>query len=58
MMISIAMATYNAEKFLNEQLQSLANQVALPIELVVCDDQSVDSTAELVRSFSSSRRLR
>lgn len=50
--ISVAMATYNGEKFLYEQLQSLANQQLLPYELVVTDDGSSDSSLELLRSFA------
>src|SRR5258708_2094469 len=40
MKLSIAMATYNGEQFLAEQLQSFADQSFSPDELVVCDDQS------------------
>jgi GT2 family glycosyltransferase len=39
-MISIAMATYNGERFLGEQLCSLATQTLLPKEVVICDDIS------------------
>jgi glycosyltransferase involved in cell wall biosynthesis len=51
--VSIAMATYNGERFLVEQLQSLASQTRLPYELVVCDDCSEDDTLRLVREFAS-----
>lgn len=50
--ISVAMCTYNGEKFLHEQLASLANQTRLPDELVICDDGSTDSTAEIVEEFA------
>lgn len=49
--ISVAMATYNGEKYLREQLDSLANQTVMPCELVVCDDGSTDSTVQIVRAF-------
>jgi glycosyltransferase involved in cell wall biosynthesis len=52
MTISIAMATYNGERFLREQLDSLAAQTRLPDELVVSDDGSSDRTLEIVREFS------
>lgn len=51
--ISIAMATYNGAKHIQEQLDSIAKQVCLPYELVVCDDGSTDSTVEIVRKFAS-----
>ena len=43
MKISVALCTYNGEKFLQEQLESIALQTLLPDELVVCDDRSSDS---------------
>lgn len=48
---SVAMATYNGERFLDEQLESIARQVVAPIELVACDDGSTDSTLAILRSF-------
>jgi glycosyltransferase involved in cell wall biosynthesis len=51
--ISIAMATYNGERFIEEQLASLAAQTRLPDELVVSDDGSQDGTLERVRIFAA-----
>ena len=51
MRVSIAMATYNGEKFIKEQLDSFLNQTLLPYELVVCDDRSNDSTIEILEEF-------
>lgn len=51
--ISIALATYNGERFLEEQLQSLATQTRPPDELVVSDDDSSDSTLGLLRAFAA-----
>jgi glycosyltransferase involved in cell wall biosynthesis len=49
--ISIAMATYNGAKHLQEQLESFLDQLRLPNELVVCDDGSTDATLEILESF-------
>lgn len=46
------MATYNGERFLREQLDSIAAQNRLPDELVVCDDGSFDRTVQVLREFS------
>jgi glycosyltransferase involved in cell wall biosynthesis len=51
--VSVAMATYNGERFLVEQLESLARQTRRPDELVVSDDGSTDGTCALVRSFAA-----
>ena len=52
--ISVAMCTYNGEKFLREQLGSIASQTLLPSELVICDDGSTDSTWDIVARFAQS----
>jgi len=51
--ISIAMGTYNGARFIREQLNSLQAQTYAPLELVICDDQSSDDTAAIVRDFAS-----
>jgi glycosyltransferase involved in cell wall biosynthesis len=52
--ISIAMATYNGERYIEQQLHSLASQVLLPAELVITDDGSQDSTLDIVARFAAS----
>jgi hypothetical protein len=51
--ISIAMCTYNGERFLEEQLNSLVRQERLPDELVVCDDGSRDATVSILEAFAA-----
>lgn len=50
--ISIAMTTYNGERFLQEQLDSFLGQTRLPDELVVCDDGSSDATLDILHNFA------
>lgn len=50
--ISVAMCTYNGERFLRAQLDSIAAQNRQPDELVICDDSSSDSGPEIVREFA------
>jgi glycosyltransferase involved in cell wall biosynthesis len=54
MKISVVMTTYNGARYLHTQLQSIANQLRLPDELIVCDDASSDTTTEITRSFTAS----
>jgi Glycosyl transferase family 2 len=49
--ISVAMATFNGERFIREQLDSIAVQSLLPSELVVTDDSSSPHTLDIVRRF-------
>lgn len=52
--VSIALATYNGERFLARQLESLAWQTQPPDELVVTDDCSTDRTVEMLEEFGRS----
>lgn len=51
-MISIAMATYNGEKFIREQLDSILAQTITDWELIVCDDVSTDSTIAIIEEYA------
>jgi glycosyltransferase involved in cell wall biosynthesis len=52
--ISVALCTYNGERFLGRQLASMQQQTRLPDELVVCDDYSTDRTIEILNDFAAS----
>ena len=43
--ISLALATYNGERYIKEQLESLINQTRLIDEFIISDDCSTDDTA-------------
>lgn len=43
-MISVCMATYNGEKYIEEQLQSVLRQLGKNDEIVISDDGSCDDT--------------
>ena len=49
--VSIALCTFNGEQFLQEQLQSLLRQDYPIAELVVFDDNSTDSTHQILAAF-------
>ena len=50
--VSVALATCNGERFLREQLDSIAHQSRLPAELVVSDDHSSDTTVGILHAFA------
>ncbi len=50
--LSVAMCTYNGDRFLREQMESIAAQARLPDELVVCDDGSTDGTLALLGEYA------
>ena len=51
-MISVCMATYNGEKFLREQVDSILAQLTTEDELVVSDDGSTDKTLHELRNLA------
>lgn len=52
MNVSIALCTYNGERYLEQQLDSYIRQSTQPNELVVVDDASSDSTFTILREFA------
>lgn len=46
------MTTYNGEKYLQEQIDSILKQTIKDFELIICDDCSNDSTLRILRDFS------
>ena len=48
-LVSIAMTTYNGEKYVEKQLRSIFTQTRQPDEIIICDDCSKDHTLEIVR---------
>lgn len=53
MKISVAMATYNGEKYIREQIDSILNQTVQDFEIVVCDDCSSDGTWSILEDYSN-----
>ena len=53
--ISVCMATYNGEKYIREQLDSILKQMFEDDELVIIDDCSKDSTTDIIRTYNDSR---
>lgn len=52
MKVSVALCTYNGEKYLSDQLDSIMNQTVQVDEIVICDDGSTDKTIEILSSYS------
>ena len=49
-LVSVALASYNGERYLEQQLRSILSQERPPDELVVSDGGSTDGTVELART--------
>lgn len=55
MSISVCIATYNGEKYILEQIQSILIQLNHDDELIISDDSSTDKTIEIAESFHDPR---
>lgn len=53
--VSVCMATYNGEKFLSQQLESILNQLSDCDEVIIVDDASTDGTVDIVSSIKDPR---
>ncbi|MFM1953608.1 MAG: hypothetical protein RL187_817 [Actinomycetota bacterium] len=51
--ISVVLCTFNGEKFLPEQIESILSQSVLPTEIVVSDDGSTDKTLDIIRDYET-----
>ena len=49
------MATYNGEKFIKEQIDSILRQLSLDDEIIVSDDGSTDDTISIIISIDDKR---
>ena len=58
MKISVAIAAYCGEKFIGEQLASIAVQTRVPDEVVICDDSPDGLTEKTVMKYSDMLNIR
>lgn len=54
-MISVCIASYNGEKYIKEQLQSILVQLSADDEIIVSDDNSADNTRGIIMSMGDDR---
>lgn len=53
MTTSVALCTYNGERYIREQLESILDQTLKVDEIVVCDDGSTDCTLQIIDAIVS-----
>ncbi len=51
-LISIIIACYNAEKYIDQCMEELVNQTYANIEVIVCDDASTDESLMMLRKWA------
>ena len=53
--VSVCMATYNGEQFIEQQLVSILSQIDKRDEVILVDDASTDRTLKLVKDLADDR---
>src|SRR5690242_17090387 len=56
-LISIVLCTYNGERFLKEQLDSLLWQTYSNFEIIASDDASQDGTIQILKQYAEDKRI-
>ena len=56
--ISVAVASYNGEKYIKEQLDSILKNLSKEDEVVVSDDGSTDRTKEILKEYEAGETLK
>ena len=54
-MISVCLATYNGECYIEEQIRSILPQLSADDEIVVSDDMSTDKTLQIIKNIGDDR---
>lgn len=58
MTTSVALCTYNGERYIREQIESILNQTMHVDEIVVCDDRSTDNTLLVIETIASTTDIK
>ena len=54
-MISVCIATYNGERFIERQINSILSQIGTEDEVIVADDGSTDNTLAILKEMNDPR---
>lgn len=54
-MISVCIATFNGERFIKKQLDSILSQIGDEDEIIISDDGSTDKTLEIIEEYGDKR---
>ena len=54
-MISVCIPTFNGEKYIKAQLNSIISQLGIEDEIIISDDGSTDQTVKIIESFKDDR---
>lgn len=50
-LVSILIPAFNAEKYIRESIESVLNQTYINLEIIICDDASIDHTLDILNEY-------
>lgn len=56
--VDILLATYNGEKYLKEQIESILDQTYKNIQIIISDDCSQDGTRDILKEYEKNDKIR
>ena len=56
--VDILVATYNGEKYIKEQIESILNQTYQNIQIIISDDCSKDRTREILKEYEKNEKIK
>ena len=56
--ISVTMPVYNAEKYLEESIQSILSQTYQDFELIMVNDNSTDGSSEILKKYENHEKIK
>ena len=56
--IDVLMTTYNGEKYLKEQIESILKQTYKNINLIISDDCSTDNTRDILKEYQNVKNIK
>jgi len=57
-LVSVAVCTYNGEKYISSQLDTIINQSYKNIEIIVVDDGSTDNTCSILEQYQKKGKIK
>ena len=57
-LISIVLCSYNGERFIKEQIDSLLHQTYPNLEIIISDDASTDGTRKILEEYKNDKRIK
>jgi glycosyltransferase involved in cell wall biosynthesis len=57
-LISIVLCSYNGERFIKEQIDSILSQTYSNIEIIISDDASTDATPQILQEYKTHQKIK